>query len=59
MFYFRFYRFLLENLLKVGISPSKKNSYYVLPCKPFKNDEKHFYFSLESLFLLKLFKFFS
>ena len=40
---------------KVGFSPSKKNWFYLLRWKPFKNEEKCFYFHL--LFVLKMFKF--
>ena len=35
---------------KVGLSPSKKMSFYFLPWKPFKNDEKCFLFHLKSSF---------
>ena len=36
--------------LKVGLSPSKKTSFYFLQWKPFKNDEKCFLFYLKSSF---------
>ena len=35
-------------LIKVGLSPSKKNSFYLLQQNPFKNDEKCFLFHLKS-----------
>ena len=41
--------------LKVGLSPSKKTSIYLLQWKPFKNDEKCFLI-LKALFVLKIFK---
>ena len=44
--------------VKVGLSPSKYLC-YLLHWKPFKNDEKCFYFILEALFVLKIFKFLS
>ena len=37
-------------LFKVGLSPSKKNSFCLLQWKPFKNDGKCFLFHLESSF---------
>ena len=37
-------------VLKVGLSPSKKISLYLLQRKPFKNDEKCFLFQLKSSF---------
>ena len=37
--------------LKLGLSPSKKISFYLLQWKPFKNDEKCFLFHLKSSFL--------
>ena len=36
--------------LKVGLSPSKKDSCYLLGWKPSKNDEKYFLFHLKSPF---------
>ena len=39
-----------EVILKVGPSPSKKNSFYLLQWKSFKNDEKCFLFHLKSSF---------
>ena len=36
--------------IKVGFSPSKKNYFYFLQWKPFKNDEKYFLFHLKSSF---------
>ena len=33
------------NVFKVGFSPSKRNLYDLLDCKPFKNDEKCFFIS--------------
>ena len=44
--------------VKVGLSPSK-DLRYLLQWKPCKNDEKCFYFILEALFVLKIFKFLS
>ena len=41
---------------KVGLSPSKKNLFYLLQWKPFKNDEKSFLFHLKALFDLRIFK---
>ena len=49
----------LMNRFKVGLSPSKKNLFDMLQWKPFKNDEKAFYFILKALFVLKIFKFLS
>ena len=37
-------------IIKVGLSPSKKNLFYLLQSRPFKNDEKCFLFRLESSF---------
>ena len=37
-------------IIKVGLSPSKKNLFYLLHWKPFKNDEKGFLFHLKSPF---------
>ena len=51
--------FLEFTKLKVGLSPSKKISFYLLQWKPFKNDENSFYFILKALFVLKIFKFLS
>ena len=36
--------------IKVGLSPSRKISFYLLQKKPFKNDEKCFLFYLKSSF---------
>ena len=41
---------ITKNLLKVGLSPSEKVSFYLLQQKPFKNDEKCFLFHLKSSF---------
>ena len=46
-------------MIKVGLSPSKKNLCYLLHWKPFKNDEKYFYFILKAFFVLQIFKFLS
>ena len=35
--------------IKVGLSPSKKNYFYLLQWKPFNNDEKSFFFILYCL----------
>ena len=40
----------LINRFKVGLPPSKKNLFYRLQWKPFKNDEKSFLFHLKSSF---------
>ena len=37
----------------------QKKSFYLLPWKPFKNDEKCFFFVLKAHFVLKIFKFLS
>ena len=37
-------------IIKVGLSPSKKKSFYLLEWKPLKNDEKFFLFHLKSCF---------
>ena len=42
-------------IIKVGLSPSKKNLFYLLRWKPFKNDEK----GLKTHFVLKIFQFLS
>ena len=39
-----------KEALKVRLSPSKKISFYLLRCNPFKNDEKCFLFQLKSSF---------
>ena len=38
----------LRHCLKVGLSSSKKKSFYLFQWKPFKNDEKCFSFHLKS-----------
>ena len=43
------------DLLKVGLSPSKKIYIFNFNGKPFKNDEECFYFILKALFVLKAF----
>ena len=45
--------------LKVGLSPSKQNSFYLLQWNPIKSDEKCFIFILKALLVLKIFKFLS
>ena len=40
----------ISMLIKIGLSPSKKISVYLLQCKLFKNDEKCFLFQLKSSF---------
>ena len=44
---------------KAGLSPSKKNSFYLFQWKPFKMMKIAFYFILKALFILKRFKFLS
>ena len=39
-----------KNKFKVGLSLSKKNYFYLLQWKPFKNNEKRFLFHLKSSF---------
>ena len=47
-----------KHSFKVGLSPSKKNSFYLLQWKPFKNYEKCFLI-LKALFTPEIFKFLS
>ena len=46
-------------LVKVRLSASKQNSFYLPQWNPFKNDENCFYYILKALFVLKIFKFLS
>ena len=41
---------VLKTMFKVGLSPPKQNSFYLLQWKPFKNDEKCFLFHLKNSF---------
>ena len=42
--------YLVKDLLKVGLSPSKRIYFYLLKWKLFKNDKKYFLFHLKSFF---------
>ena len=46
-------------VFKVGISPSKQNSFACFNESPVKMMENTFYFILKALFVLKIFKFLS
>ena len=39
-----------KDILKVGLSPSKKNLFYLLQWELFKNDEKYFLFNIKIFF---------
>ena len=45
-----------EGLLKVGLSPSKKNCFICFNENPLKMMKKAFNFTLKALFVLKIFK---
>ena len=45
-----------EKILK-SYSHHPKNCFYILQWKPFKNDEKYFYLTLNALFVLEIFTF--
>ena len=48
----------LQNMLKVGLSPSKKFVLFFLYESPLKMMKNVFYFILKALFVLKIFTFF-
>ena len=50
---------LSDLLIKVGLSPSKKNFCICFNAGPSKMTKNAFYFNLKALFVLKVFKFLS
>ena len=48
-----------SQIFKVGLSPSKKQLFYLFQWKPFKMMKNFFYFILKVFFVLKIFEFFS
>ena len=59
LFLFSRDKLILNKQVKVVLSPSKKDLYYLLHWKPFKMMKNTFYFIIKGLFLLKTFKFLS